>query len=92
MHGLDAQSPKTWIAWVREDDPKSGDVDWLRDSHMLPSHMPYARILTYDWNANYDTTASSDGLLGHADTLLDRIYVNREKLVGPLLLEFIHHN
>jgi hypothetical protein len=86
MHGLDAQSPKTWIAWEKEDDPSSGDVDWLRDKHMLPSSLPDARILTYDWNANYDTSASSDRFLGHADTLLDRVYVNREELVGRYML------
>ncbi|QPC62822.1 hypothetical protein HYE67_005053 [Fusarium culmorum] len=80
MHGLDAQSPKTWLAWEDEDDPASRKVNWLCDKHMLPSSMPHARILTYDWNANYDSTASSDGFLGHADTLLDRIYVNREEL------------
>ncbi|KAH6967166.1 hypothetical protein EDB82DRAFT_542181 [Fusarium venenatum] len=80
MHGLDAHSPKTWLAWEIEDDPDSGDVNWLSDKHMLPSSMPYARILTYDWNANYDITASSDRFLGHADTLLDRVYVHREEL------------
>ncbi|RGP63215.1 ankyrin repeat [Fusarium longipes] len=74
MHGLDAESPKTWIALKNEDDPASEEVNWLCDKHMLPSSMPHARILTYDWNANYDTTASSDKFLGHADTLLDRVY------------------
>jgi hypothetical protein len=88
MHGLDAQSPKTWIAWEKEDDPDSGDVNWLCNKHMLPQSMNYARILTYDWNANYDTTASSDRFLGHADTLLDRVYVNREELVGRYVLRF----
>ncbi|KIL85180.1 ankyrin repeat protein [Fusarium avenaceum] len=88
MHGLDAQSPKTWIAWKKEDDPDSGNVNWLCDEHMLPQSMNYTRILTYDWNANYDTTASSDRFLGHADTLLDRVYVNREEL-GRLQIPLI---
>lgn len=81
LHGLDAKSPRTWIAWKENDDPNSGDVHWLKDSHMLPAVMPKSRILTYDWNANYDTTASTDRFLGHADTFLDRISDEREKSV-----------
>ena len=81
MHGLDAQSPKTWIAWVREDDPNSGDVNWLSDEHMLPAAMPEARILTYDWNSNYDRTASRERLFGHADALLERLSRDREDFV-----------
>ncbi|KZZ99028.1 Ankyrin repeat protein [Moelleriella libera RCEF 2490] len=79
LHGLDAKSPRTWIAWRENDDPNSGDVHWLKDSHMLPAVVPKSRILTYDWNANYDTTASTDRFLGHADTFLDRISNEREK-------------
>lgn len=81
LHGLGAQSPKTWIAWKVNGDKNSGDVNWLRDDHMLPHHTPNARILTYDWNANYDEDASGDIFLGHADGLLDRLRVDRNKLV-----------
>lgn len=63
-------------------DSNSGDVNWLSDSDMLPAVMPEARILTYDWNADYDKTASCDIFLGHALTLLDRIHVNRKKAVN----------
>ncbi|KAJ2986541.1 hypothetical protein NUW58_g4975 [Xylaria curta] len=78
LHGLDAESRVTWNAWEDENDPASRTVNWLKDSHMLPSVIPNARILTYDWNANYDKTASSDIFLGHADALLDRIH-NRQQ-------------
>ena len=81
MHGLDAQPSRTWTTWKQDDDPESGDVNWLSDSDMLPTAMPYARILTYDWDATYDITASADGLLGYANSLLDRIVVDRESLV-----------
>lgn len=83
MHGLDAKSPDTWIAWKEDGNPASGDVHWLRDDDMLPRSMPNSRILTYDWNANYAADASSDKFLGHADALLDRIYVDREDTVRP---------
>jgi len=81
LHGLDAQSPTTWIAWKVDGNAKSGDVHWLRDLHMLPAVIPDARILTYDWNANYDTTASHDIFLGHAEKLLDHIYIDRKEKV-----------
>ncbi|EXU98174.1 ankyrin repeat protein [Metarhizium robertsii] len=88
MHGLDAKSPDTWIAWKEDGNPASGDVHWLRDDDMLPRSMPNSRILTYDWNANYAADASSDKFLGHADALLDRIYVDREdtgRLEHPII-------
>jgi len=44
IHGLDTQSPDTWI-W----DPKGTRVNWLEDPRMLPERFPTARILTCDW-------------------------------------------
>lgn len=79
LHGLDAESPKTWIAWKVDNDPRSGNVNWLSDDHMLPNALSKARILTYDWNGNFDSKASQDIFVGHADTLLERIHGNRER-------------
>jgi hypothetical protein len=47
IHGLDTQSPDTWI-W----DPKGARVNWLEDPHMLPKRFPTARIFTCDWPAD----------------------------------------
>ncbi|KAI8623482.1 ARM repeat-containing protein [Xylariaceae sp. FL1651] len=77
LHGLRAQSPKTWIAWKDGKSAASGEVNWLRDPTMLPSVVPKARILTYDWNANYAENASGDRFLGHAEALLNRLQQNR---------------
>ncbi|CAG1970801.1 unnamed protein product [Fusarium graminearum] len=77
LHGLDAKSPETWIAWVVDGDAKSGDVNWLQDKHMLPKFMPESRILTYQWNANYEISASSDRFSGHAKTLLQDLHADR---------------
>lgn len=49
---------------------------------MLPAKMPKSRILTYDWNANYDRSASVKNFLGHADSLLDALYINRHDTVS----------
>lgn len=43
--------------------------------------MTDARILTYDWDANYVGDASRDLFLGHADSLLDLISLNRKDAV-----------
>ncbi|KAK7959734.1 uncharacterized protein PG986_004588 [Apiospora aurea] len=77
IHGFRAESPRTWIAWKDGKSATSGVVNWLRDREMLPSVIPQARILTYDWNSNIDRTASNDRLLGHADTLLMLLHINR---------------
>ncbi|KAK4107003.1 hypothetical protein N656DRAFT_849775 [Canariomyces notabilis] len=47
IHGLDTQSPDTWI-W----DPKGISVNWLEDPRMLPKRFPTARIFTCDWPAD----------------------------------------
>ncbi|KAI1357149.1 hypothetical protein F5Y08DRAFT_324892 [Xylaria arbuscula] len=77
LHGLRAQSPKTWIAWKDGQSAASGEVNWLQDPKMLPSKIPQARILTYDWNANYAEDASADRFQGHANALLNRLQQNR---------------
>ncbi|KAK5994698.1 hypothetical protein PT974_04722 [Cladobotryum mycophilum] len=56
IHGLDTKSPDTWI-W-RSKEGNKPDVNWLTDSHMLPSKVGQARILTCDWPA--DLFVSSD--------------------------------
>lgn len=65
------------MAWKEDGNPASGEVHWLQDGNMLPSVIPDARIFTYDWNANYDHNSSADILLGHADGLLERLYIER---------------
>jgi hypothetical protein len=77
---LGNQSPKTWFAWKVDDDPKSGQVHWLRDPEMLPNVFPDARIFTYDWDTNYGTGAQTDALSGHADKLLERLHIRRSKV------------
>ncbi|KAH8748415.1 hypothetical protein F5883DRAFT_239074 [Diaporthe sp. PMI_573] len=78
IHGLDTHSPKTWVAW-KDGDPASGEVHWLKDRKMLPAIIPNARIFTYDWNANFHQDASAQGLLGHADDLLETLHIRRSK-------------
>ncbi|KAL6231121.1 hypothetical protein BDW75DRAFT_233868 [Aspergillus navahoensis] len=47
IHGLDTNSEETWV-W----DPKGSNVNWLKQSHMLPKRFPTARIFTCDWPAD----------------------------------------
>lgn len=77
IHGLDTQSPRTWIAWKIDGDSSSGDVHWLKDETMLPAVIPNSRIFTYDWNASLDQTRSAQFLLGHATDFLSKLYMAR---------------
>ncbi|XXH03081.1 hypothetical protein Hte_009471 [Hypoxylon texense] len=79
IHGLDTNSPKAWVAWPTDGDPESGEVHWLQDDHMLPSVIRDARILTYDWNANFDKAAEVQTLAGHATVLLSKLHILRDK-------------
>ncbi|KAI3316942.1 hypothetical protein HD806DRAFT_400081 [Xylariaceae sp. AK1471] len=56
IHGLDTSSPETWT-WKERD--KNKEVNWLKDSEMLPHRIPEARIFTCDWPASLfaDNTA-----------------------------------
>ncbi|KAI1086290.1 hypothetical protein F5B19DRAFT_169948 [Rostrohypoxylon terebratum] len=67
IHGLDTESPRTWEFNKRDG---SQIVNWLKDSDMLPSAVPNARIYTYDWNAKAFSHAPVRTLLSHADNLL----------------------
>lgn len=51
IHGLDTESPDTWI-WRDRDDPKKPGVNWLEDPTMLPNRVQTARIFTCDWPAS----------------------------------------
>ncbi|KAL8418565.1 hypothetical protein RB594_001965 [Gaeumannomyces avenae] len=46
---------------------------------MLLALIPSARILTYEWNANFAGSASTDIFSGHAETLLMRIHAERSR-------------
>jgi hypothetical protein len=50
IHGLDATAPDTWT-WVDRNNPENR-VNWLQDSHMLPSKVERVRIFTYNWPAD----------------------------------------
>ncbi|KAI1298386.1 hypothetical protein F5Y03DRAFT_270641 [Xylaria venustula] len=79
LHGLNAQSPRTWEAFKDGKTAESGNIFWLKDHNMLPSAIPNSRILTNDYNASYTTGASEETLTGHAVTLLYQLDVNRKK-------------
>lgn len=54
---------------------------------MLPREMPNARILTYDWNANYKRGAARKRFVDHADFFLEELKANREKNVSSPLIQ-----
>ncbi|ETS76030.1 hypothetical protein PFICI_12974 [Pestalotiopsis fici W106-1] len=90
MHGLRARSPKTWIAWKKDGDATSGEVFWLKDEGMLPSAIPDSRISTYNWNADYVGNPSHDLFLGHADSLLRCLDMDREETALVRAAETFH--
>ncbi|KAL4885234.1 hypothetical protein BJY04DRAFT_214571 [Aspergillus karnatakaensis] len=71
IHGLGTKSSITWGAYAQEDSgPDGPTVNWLRDPNMLPSILPDARILTYDYDAEYYKDAPVQSLLSRAEILL----------------------
>lgn len=81
IHGLGAHWPTTWEK-SEHYPPRRSDrkVNWLCDKDMLPSKIPEARILRYDWDGNYCQDASTDTNLGQAANLLESIVYLQQKV------------
>jgi hypothetical protein len=65
VHGIETTSPKTWVAYEQDTEPKGRAYNWLKDVDMLPSVIPGARIWAFDYNSNYSHDAQTvriDGL------------------------------
>ncbi|KAI0100211.1 hypothetical protein GGR51DRAFT_564237 [Nemania sp. FL0031] len=78
IHGLDSRSPDAWTVWVKDGDPKSGNVHWLKDPHMLRSKIGNARILTHDWPASVGE-GTSMGIFDLAQDLLSSLHEHRSR-------------
>ncbi|KAH6705267.1 hypothetical protein BKA61DRAFT_680021 [Leptodontidium sp. MPI-SDFR-AT-0119] len=44
VHGIETISPKTWIAYEQDTEPKGRPFYWLKDADMLPSVIKGAQI------------------------------------------------
>jgi hypothetical protein len=52
VHGLGANPNQAWIRKVAE-----GKVNWLADQNMLPAKIPYARIMTFNYESKWHMDA-----------------------------------
>jgi hypothetical protein len=77
VHGLGTHSPLTWEACNY--DPSKANINWLRDDDMLPSVVPNARILTFDYDADYHNDAPVTSLLALGDKLVQILSNYRAK-------------
>lgn len=90
MHGIETHSPKTWIAYEQDEEPKGRARYWLRDEDMLPKVIPQARIWTYDYNSNcYSDNAQEVDILGLGETFLEVLWGAKDTDVGNRPLLFI---
>ncbi|KAM3077065.1 hypothetical protein ACMFMF_004980 [Clarireedia jacksonii] len=73
VHGIETISPKTWIAYQQDTEPRGHACNWLEDDNMLPSVIKGARIWAFDYNSNYSHNAQTVWINGLATTLLNCI-------------------
>lgn len=90
MHGIETQSPRTWIAYEHDHEPRGRATNWLCDEDMLPKVVPQARIWAYDYNSNcYSDNAQEIDVLGLGDSFLEMLRGAQDKGVGERVLVFI---
>ncbi len=75
VHGLGAHPDYTWTA---------GDVNWLRDEHMLPRAIPNSRILRFGYESRWlGKEAIQQRLPLVADQLLRNMMASRKVGASP---------
>lgn len=90
VHGIETQSPRTWIAYEHDHEPRGRATDWLCDEDMLPKVVPQARIWAYDYNSNcYSDNAQEIDVLGLGDSFLEMLRGAQDKGVGKECLSLL---
>ena len=82
--GLGGHVEKTWQS------RKDGTL-WPRD--LLPSQIPNARVLGFNYNTTLKGTAGNSGIRSHAEGLMMRLFEDRYDTVDKTRpLVFVGHN
>ena len=90
MHGIETESPKTWIAYEKDEEPKGRAINWLCDDDMLPKILPQARIWVYNYNSNcYSDNAPEVDILGLGESFLERLWFAKSEDVGNRPIAFV---
>ena len=90
LHGIETHSPRTWIAYEQDEEPRERATNWLCDVDMLPRVIPQAQIWTYNYNFNcYSDNAQEVDILGLGETFVEILWGAKDKDVGNRLLLFI---
>lgn len=83
VHGLSANSQSAWTCSTGQPEDvtqQSGrSVHWLRDGDMLPSELPAARIMAFNYDSTqYGTSSAEEWYTVLARSLLAHILAVRE--------------
>lgn len=85
VHGLGAHPD--W-AWIRKVDREQGKVhvNWLKDDDMLPSKLPKARIMTFNYESRWHYRAPKQRCSLCASQLLTALHNDRNEVrrIPPL--------
>jgi hypothetical protein len=84
VHGLGAY-PGDW-SWIRKvPDPSSGKVrhvNWLKDKDLLPSKIPHARIMAFNYVSRWHREAPKQRRSLCAELLLAALRDDRNKVIS----------
>jgi tetratricopeptide (TPR) repeat protein len=77
IHGLGANPNTTWVSTTNAEDGTVKKVNWPKDSDMLPSLIPHARIWAFCYDSRWLGEAPIQQLDSLGDHLLILIHQNR---------------
>lgn len=80
VHGLGAYPPRAWSREVINPDGSRRFVHWLLDKDMLPSEIPSARVLTFNYESRWLWEAPRQTTISCATQMLNDIDGLRQKV------------
>jgi len=90
VHGLGANPDYTWKHKITTKEGGKKYVQWLSDPELLPSQIPNARIMTFNYPSRWHRNAPHQRRPSCAIQLLQAVHSDRVSLRPSIIINFIH--
>lgn len=78
---MGANSEHCWRYQEKIDGRVTGkNINWLEDDNLLPSEIPNARVLAFNYNSDWLVNGTKIELWDLAEELMRELYMDRDKV------------